>query len=127
MIFKKISKFPIKWNYTGRDIEKQFQREVMLKLQAQWFYCFHPTDVGLWSKFLDLHIISPRHLWTELGWIEFKQIKWKTEVLKILDTPTAWKFAEVWIYSVKMNNYVRITFKELWRRQDKKWSIKLFE
>jgi len=126
--------FKLKWGYPKGRIEKGFQREVMDNLSRLWYILFHPADVGLANKFLDLHIISPNK---ELGWIEFKKINsdsfnvkqfenWQIELLNELDKPNPWEIAEVWIYSVKNNDYKVFSFIELWNMQNEKWGIKIF-
>jgi len=131
-IFKIIPHFKLKWNYKSWRIEKWFEIEIINKLRAMGFRCFHPQDVWLWNKFLDLHIVSPIHKPRELAWIEFKYIKWDTFNIKALrdnqieDLKLLEDFAEVWIYSVKRNDYKRFYLKDLWRLKNDKWSIKIF-
>ena len=131
-IFKIIPHFELKWNYKVGRIEKGFEIEIINKLRAMGFRCFHPQDVWLWNKFLDLHIVSPQHKPRELAWIEFKYIKWDTFNIKALrdnqieDLKLLEDFAEVWIYSVKRNDYKRFYLKDLWKLKSDKWSIKIF-
>jgi hypothetical protein len=130
--FTKIPKFNLKWNYKKGKIEKWFQSEITTKLRNLWYITFHPSDIWLANKFLDLHLIDISWKIPEFWWIEFKKIQkdsfnvkqfedWQIELLNIL-----WPTAQVWIYSVKHNDYKIFDFRELWDRQNDKWWIKIF-
>ena len=134
-----MEKFPIneiyelKWWYKKWKIEKWFQSEVTKILKSKGFICFHPSDIWMANKFLDMHIISPE--W-QLHWIEFKKINLDTFnfsqfedsqiiLLRELDNRDM-EIARVYIYSVKHNKYKSFTFTELNNLKNGKWWIKIF-
>jgi len=112
-MFPEIWKFNLKWWYKKGEIEKWFEKELMKFMRGLKNYiCFKPQDVGLATKFLDVHFITEK--WV-CHWIELKQIPWDTfNVKKFEDDQVIVlremefrnpEIARVWIYSVKHNDY----------------------
>ena len=73
--FPLIEDIPTVWNYKKFKKEKGFQKDLVKWLKEKWFIVFHPPDVGLNNKFLDLHMIDK--IW-QMFWLELKVIKNKT-------------------------------------------------
>lgn len=128
-----IPKFELVWNYKKWKIEKWFQFEIVKNLKKLWFICFHPSDIWMNNKFLDLHLIDINwNLW----WIEFKKIDkdsfnfkqfedWQIILLREFEKRNP-EIARVFIYSVKHNDYKILTFNEIIKLKNEKWWIKLF-
>ena len=131
--------FPEIWNYKLVGwykkwyIEKWFERELMGRLRIDWYICFHPQDVGMASKFLDVHLITPSG---QLHWIELKQIPWNTFnvkdfrddqviLLREMDRRNP-EIARVWVYSVKHNKYIVIRYTDMCHMKNERWGVKLF-
>ena len=133
MQYPEIWNFKLKWNYKKWKIESNFQTELMWILRWMWNICFHPQDVWLANKFLDVHFITKDWIW---HWLELKQISWNTfNVKKFEDDQVILlremdkrnpELARVWIFSVKHNDYKILTFSEIWAAQNQKGWVKIF-
>lgn len=131
--WQNIPKFELVWNYKKWKIEKWFQFEVVKNLKKLWFICFHPADIWMANKFLDLHLIDINwNLW----WIEFKKIDkdsfnfkqfedWQIILLREFEKRNP-EIARVFIYSVKHNDYKILTFSEIIKLKNEKWGLKIF-
>ena len=124
----------LKWEYKKWKIEKWFEAEIMKNLRWEWYICFHPQDIGLAWKFLDCHFITPE--W-DLWWIEFKKIEVdsfnvkqfednQVILLRELEKRNP-DIARVFIYSVKNNDYISLSFSTIWDNKNEKWWIKLWD
>lgn len=133
MKYPNISYFHLKWGYKKWAIERWFQTELIWILRGLWNIVFHPQDVWLASKFLDVHFITKQWIWF---WLELKQIKWDTFNVKKFEEDQVLflremdkrnpELARVWIYSVKNNDYKILTFSEIWNNQNEKGWVKIF-
>ena len=57
-MFPDLSKYQIRWDrYRKWKIEKDFMTEIMWFMRMEWYLCFHPADVWLSDKFLDLFFL----------------------------------------------------------------------
>ncbi len=131
--WEEISYFKLKGNYKKWRIESQFQSELLWKMRWMWNICHHIADIWLWNKFLDLFFVTKK--WLCL-FIELKQIPWSTFnvknfeedqviLLREMDKRNP-ELARVWIFSVKHNTYKILTFSEIWRAQNEKGWVKIF-
>jgi len=131
--WEKIKYFELRWRYKSWFIEKWFQTEFMKKLTSLNFINYHIPDVWFSNKFLDLFFVDKKWF---TRFIEFKKImkdtfnvsqfeEWQVILLKELDQRNI-NSARVWIYSTKHNEYVLLTFSEIWKNKNEKWWIKLF-
>lgn len=134
MIFPEIWNYKLNWNYKKGSIEKWFEKELMTRLRADNYICFHPQDVGMANKYLDVHFTTPKGM---PHWIELKQISWYTFNVKKFEEDQVYllrelerrnpEIARVWIYSVRLNQYKVLKFSEIWKAQNEKWWVKIFD
>lgn len=133
-MFPDLSKYQIRWDrYRKWKIEKDFMTEIMWFMRMEWYLCFHPADVWLSDKFLDLFFCDAQWIWRN---IEFKQIEWKTYNLKKFEDEQVIylrelekrnpEIARVFIYSQKTKTYKVFRFSELISMSDSRWSCKIF-
>lgn len=134
MKFPEIWNFQLKWWYKPWRIEKDFRIELQSKLEKlKWFIVFHPADIWLSNKFLDLHLITLEWIWY---WLELKKIPCDTFNVKNFEDEQVIllremekrnpELARVWIYSIKHNDYKILRFSEIWNNQNEKWGVKIF-
>lgn len=133
-MFPEIWTFNLKGWYKPWQIEKWFEKELMTLLRnIKNYICFHPQDVWLATKFLDVHFITEE--W-QCHWIELKKIPWDTFNVKDFREDQVFnlremekrnpEIARVGIYSVKHNDYKVLRFSEIWDNQSKIGSVKIF-
>jgi len=126
--------FTLKGDYKPWIVERSFQTELMWVMRWKWYIMFHPPDIWMTNKFLDVHLITPEGI---CHWLELKKIKWSTFnvknfedwqvfLLREMDKRNS-ELARVWIWSIKHNDYKILKFSDIWNNQNDKWWVKIFD